>query len=207
VTVPLRLLAALVLVVAALASPAAGADRLKRYAIAGEGASFSVPSSWVAISGRQIRTQALLDQLARENPRLAPFVRSFAQAGSAIKFVALDPAVKGGFATNVNVLSLAVPASLTLEQYRQVLLAELRTLTRGARIDESSVRIGGNEAIRLAYRFRLNAGGRAFTVQTLQYGFLRSGKSVVFTYTTTPRFAAGYARTFQASASSIRFRG
>ena len=204
---PLRLLAVLVLVVAALAGPAAGAERLKRYTVAGEGLSLSVPSSWVAVSGRQIRTRALLDQLARENPRLAPFIRSFTQAGSAIKFVALDPAVKGGFATNVNVLSLTVPASLTFEQYRQVLLAELQRLTRGAKVTEAKVNIRGNEALRLAYRFRLTAGGKTFTVQTLQYALLRRGKSTVFTYTTTPRYAAGYARTFQASASSIRFGG
>ena len=200
-----RLLALLVLVAAALAAPAAAADRLKRHSIAGAGVSFSVPASWVALSGRELRTEAILDQLARENPHLAPFIRSFTQAGSPVKFVALDPAVKGGFATNLNVVSLPVPASLTFEQYRQVLLAELRTLTRGAKIAESNVRIGGNRALRLSYRFRLTAAGRAFTVQTLQYGFLRRGKSTVFTYTSTPRFAGGYTRTFQASASSIRF--
>jgi hypothetical protein len=203
--VPVRLLAALVLVVTALASPAAGADRLKRHAIAGERVSFGVPSSWVALSGREIRSGAILDQLARENPRLAPFIRSFTQSGSAVKFVALDPALKGGFATNVNVVSFATPAGLTFEQYPQALLAELQRLTRGAKILEAPVRIGGSRGIRLSYRFRLNAAGRAFTAQTLQYGFLRGGKSIVFTYTTTPRHAAAYARRFQASASSIRF--
>jgi hypothetical protein len=205
--VHVRLLVALVLVAAALAAPAGSAERLKRYAIADEGVSLGVPASWVALSGRELKTREILEQLARENPRLAPFIRSFTQAGSPVKFVALDPAVKGGFATNVNVLSLSVPAGLTFAQYRQVLLAELRALTRGAKIAQKNVRIGGNVAIRLAYRFRLNAGGRAFTVQTLQYGFLRGGKSTVFTYTTTPRHAGGYARTFQTSASSIRFGG
>jgi hypothetical protein len=200
-----RLLVALVVVAAGLAAPASGAERLKRYPIAAEGVSLGVPASWVALSGRELKTRAILEQLARENPRLAPFIRSFTQAGSPVKFVALDPAVKDGFATNVNVLSLSVPPGLTFAQYRQVLLAELRTLTRGAKIAQAKVRIGGNEAIRLAYRFRLNAGGKAFTVQTLQYGLLRRGKSIVFTYTTTPRRAAAYARTFQASASSIRF--
>jgi hypothetical protein len=204
VTVRVRLLAALVLVLAAvLASSAAGAAT-KRYAVAGAGVSFTVPSTWVALNGSQIRTRALVERLARENPRLAPFVASFTQSRSPVKFVALDPSVKGGFATNVNVVSLPVPAALTFEQYRGVLLNELSSLTR-SKITDEDVDIGGNRALRLGYRFRLNAAGKAFTVQTLQYAFLRNGKSTVFTYTTTPRYASSYAQTFDASAKSIRF--
>jgi hypothetical protein len=207
VIVRVPLLAALVLAVAAVvASPAAGAGT-KRYAVAGANVSFAVPSTWVALNGSQIRTRALVEQLARENPRLAPFVRSFTQTRSPVKFVALDPSVKGGFATNVNVVSLPVPGTLTFEQYREALLSELGSLTRGSRITDADVDIGGNRALRLSYRFRLNAAGRTFTVQTLQYAFLRNAKSTVFTYTTTPRYATGYARTFEASARSIRFGG
>jgi hypothetical protein len=203
-----RLLAALVLAVSAvLASPAAGADPLKRYAVSGAGASFSVPSSWVTFNARQIRTQAFLDEVARENPRLAPYIRSFTQTGTPVRFVALDPALKGGFATNANVVSLAVPGSISFAQYREVLLAQLQTLTQGAKIAESEVVIDGNRALRLRYRFRLTVAGRTLDVQTLQYAFLRNGKSIVFTYTTSPRSAAGYARTFEASAKSIRFAG
>jgi hypothetical protein len=206
VSVRARLLAALV-VAAVLASPAAAADSLKRYQVDGAGVSFAVPRSWVALNGRQIRTQALLDQLARENPRLAPYIRSFVQTGSPVRFIALDPALKGGFATNANVVSLAVPGNITFAQYREVLLTQLRALTQGARIADTEVRIGGERALRLRYRLRLTVSGRTITVQTLQYAFLRNRKSTVFTYTTSPGSAASYARTFEASAKSIRFVG
>jgi hypothetical protein len=188
----------------ALAGPAAGAELLKRHSV-GDGVSVGVPASWVALSGRELRTGALLKRLARENPQLAPFVQAFLQSGSSVKFVALDPRVRSGFATNVNVVSVPVPGNVSLDRYRAVLLNELRAVTRGAEISDSVVTIGGEAAVRLSYRLRLTAAGKAFTVQTLQYAFLRSGKSVVFTYTTLPRYAGTYAATFKASAQSIRF--
>lgn len=200
-----RLVLALAVVVAALASPASGAEQLKRHSIAGEGVSLGVPNAWVAISARDLLTGAALDRLARDNPDLAPFIRAFAQAGSPVKFVALDPAVRGGFATNVNLVVIPLARALTFEQYRLALLSELRVLTRGGKVEQSVVRIGGNRAVRVSFRFKLTAGGRTFTVQTLQYGFLQPGKSFVFTYSTVPRFRSAYAQAFQASASSIRF--
>jgi hypothetical protein len=204
VVVRIRLVFALAVAVAALASPASGAEQLKRHSIAGEGVSLGVPNSWVAISAKDLLTGAALDRLARDNPNLAPFIRAFAQAGSPVKFVALDPALRGGFATNVNVVAVRIGRAVTFEEYRQALLSELRVLTRGGKIEQSVVRVGGERAVRVSFRFKLTAG-RTFTVQTLQYGFLRQGKSIVFTYSTVPRFASAYAQAFRASASSIRF--
>jgi hypothetical protein len=201
-----RLLFVLSVVATVVATPVSAAPTLERHAIAGERASFGVPAAWVAIDGRELVSGGILDQLARENPRLAPFVRSFAQAGAPLKFVALDPRVRGRFATNVNVVAVPVPTATTFDVYRQALLQELRAVTRGGKVAQSVVRVGGNQAVRVSYRFRLTAAGRTFTAQTLQYAFLRGGKSLVFTYTTLPRLAATYAKTFAASASSIRFR-
>jgi hypothetical protein len=44
-------------------------------------------------------------------------------------------------------------------------------------------------------------------VQTLQYAFMRPGRSVVVTYTTLPSLAGRYHATFVRSAASIRFSG
>jgi hypothetical protein len=203
----LRRLVVLVLaILVASSSAAVAAERLKRHAV-GDGVSIGVPTSWVTLSGRQLRTRSLLDRLAQENPRLEPFVRAFVQSGSSVKLVALDPDVRGGFATNVNVVSVPVSGSVTFDQYRTVLLSEVRAVTRGANVASSVVQIGGERGLRLSYRFRLTAAGKAYTVQTLQYAFLRGGKSVVITYTTLPRYAGAYAAAFRTSAQSIRFAG
>jgi hypothetical protein len=199
--VRVRLLLSLVLVLAVLASPA-GAAELKRHSV-GDGMSLTVPDSWVAMNARQLVSNAALDQLARENPKLAPFVRQFVQSGSPVKFIAVDPSLRGGFASNVNVVSLPLPGNIPIEQYRAALVGQVRAVG-GARIAASVVRIGGQPAVRLSYRLRLTVG-QPVTVQTLQYAFVRSRKGIVVTYSTLPRLAGSYARTFQASAASIRF--
>ena len=197
-------LLALLCVLVLSPNPAVGAERLKRYAV-GDGVSLGVPASWVSASGRQLRTRSLLNRLASENPRLAPFVRAFVQSGSSVKFLALDPNVRGGFATNVNVVSVPISGAVTFDEYRTALLREVRAVTRGAKVSDSVVQIGREASLRLSYRLRLSAGGKAYTVQTLQYAFLREGKSVVVTYSTLPRYAGSYAAAFRSSAQSIRF--
>lgn len=194
---------ALVAVVAAasLVATAGAAEPFQRHTIRGQGMSLAVPASWVAVDAT-LRAAAL-EKLRRENPRLAPYLVE-RSGGSRAKFLALDPAVKGGFATNVNVVISAVP-SVTFDEYRAAILSEIGSLVGSAKVNHRTVKIGGVRGVRLSYRFRVTFG-RTYTVSALQYGLLLPGKNVVVTYTTLPRFASTYAPTFARSAASIRFR-
>ena len=193
-------LAALVVCATAIASTAA-AESFRRHAVPGRGISLSVPASWVA-SERGL-SAAVIEQMIRENPKLAPFIRGLGGPSSPMKFIALNPKVQRGFATNVNVVVVPVPSGITFEQYRQALVAELGGIVTG-KIQQSVATIGAGTALRVSYRLRLSLG-RPVTVQTLQYAFLRPGRSVVVTYTTLPSLASSYAATFRKSATSIRF--
>lgn len=189
------------LALALLVAPATGAERFQRHLVRGEGVSLAAPASWIAVDGR-VPAAALL-RLTRDDPRLAPFLQQLAQPRSPMRFIALDRVVRGGFATNVNVVVAPVPAGLSFAAYRSGLLAELRAI--GARgVTERAVRIRGARAVRVGYRFDITVQTKR-TVQTLQYAFLRPGRSVVVTYTTLPAFATRYAATFRRSAASIRF--
>jgi hypothetical protein len=161
-----------------------------------------VPASWIAVDNRV--PAHVVERLSRENPRLAPFMRGLAQRNSPMKFIALDPVVRNGFATNVNVVVAPVPAGVTFSDYRRGLVAELRSLVGTGRIAQSEVTVAGARGLRVRYRFQLKLG-TTYTVQTLQYAFLRPGRSVVVTYTTLPRSAARYEAMFERSAASIRF--
>jgi hypothetical protein len=194
------LLAALVVGAAAVVS-APGAESFRRHAVPGHGISLSVPASWVA--SKRGLSPAVVEQMARENPKLAPFIRGLGGSSSPMKFIALNPTVQNGFATNVNVVVVPVQPGITFEQYRQALVAELRAIVTG-NIQQSVATIAGAQALRVSYRLRLSVG-RVVTVQTLQYAFLRPGRSVVVTYTTLPGLASSYAATFRKSAASIRF--
>jgi hypothetical protein len=192
---------ALTLAGAALVGPALAAERFTRHVVPGQRMSLAVPAPWVAVDASL--PDATVDRLGRENPKLAPFLAQLSGPGSAAKFLALDPAVKAGFATNVNVVSVAIP-SVTFARYRAAIVIEIQSIAGSAKVDHRVVTINGARAVRLAYPFRIRVG-RTYTVSTLQYAFPRPGRSVVVTYTTLPRFASAYAPTFARSAASIRF--
>jgi hypothetical protein len=190
-----------VLAFAIVASTANAAEPFTRHAVRGQGVSLAVPASWVAVDSRVPR--AVVDRLGRENPRLAPFLGQLSAPNSPTKFLALDPVVRSGFATNVNVVVTPLPSGLTFDQYHRGVASQLRAI--GARaVRQSVVVMRGARAVRLQYRFTLRLG-TALTVQTLQYAFLLRGRSVVLTYTTLPALAGRYAATFRRSAASIRF--
>jgi len=199
-----RVLLGLVLcvVAATLVGSAGAAERFKRHAVPGQGISLAVPAPWVAVDATLSR--AAIARLGRENPKLAPYLGQISGPGSAAKFLALDPALKDGFATNVNVVVAPIP-SVTFDQYRTAIVAQIQSIVGSAKVNHRAVMIGGVRGVQLAYAFRIKVG-RTYTVSTLQYAFQRPGRNIVVTYTTTPRFASAYAPTFARSAASIRFR-
>jgi hypothetical protein len=196
---------AVAIVVAALAASlvaqAVAAERFTRHDVRGQGVSLAVPSAWKAIDATL--PIATLRKFERQNPKLAPYIRQLSGPGSPAKFLAFDPALHSGFATNVNVVVVPVP-DVTYAQYRAALVGEIRSIVGSEPVAARTVKIGGVRALRLGYRLRITAG-TAVTVQTLQYAFQRPGRSVVVTYTTLPSLAGRYARTFARSAASIRF--
>jgi hypothetical protein len=197
---PLLALLAL-LVAASVVGSAAAAERFKRHTVPNQGLSLAVPASWVAVDASL--PASAIDRLSRQNPKLAPYLGQLSGPGSAAKFLALDPAVRNGFATNVNVVVAPIP-SVPFEVFRSAIVREIRSLVGSAKIDERVVTIDGVRGVRLSYPFRITVG-RTYTVSTLQYAFPRAGKSIVVTYTTLPSVKTRYAPTFARSAASIRF--
>jgi hypothetical protein len=177
----------------------------KTFSIPGYGISVGLPSTWKSVNYRQILKPGVLQAFARDNPDLAGSFAAMAQPNSPIKFFAYDPQVANGFATNVNVVIIPLGASLTFAQYRSRLAGELATVSSVSQLRQTTVRLAAGPAVRLTYHLKVTAGGKSITVQTLQYGFLHAGRSIVFTYTTLPATQRFYAGVFATSAESIRF--
>lgn len=186
---------------AALVTTAAAAGRFERHSVRGQGVSLAVPASWVAVDASL--PDAAVEKLRRENPKLAPYLGQLSGPSSAAKFLALDPAVRNGFATNVNVVVAPIPA-VAFDVYRAAIVREIQGIVGPAKVDHRPVAIGGARGVRISYPFRITVG-RTYTVATLQYAFPRQGRSVVVTYTTLPGQKSRYASTFARSAASIRF--
>jgi hypothetical protein len=184
-----------------LVATAAAAERFKRHAVPGQGLSLAVPATWVAVDASL--PDAAIERLRRDNPKLAPYLGQLTGPNSAAKFLALDPAVRDGFATNVNVVVAPIP-SVPFDVYRTAIVREIQGIVGSTKVDHRPVTIDGVRGVRISYPFRITVG-RTYTVSTLQYAFPRPGNSVVVTYTTLPRSKARYASTFARSAASIRF--
>lgn len=184
-----------------LVGSAGAAERFKRHTVPGQGMSLAVPAPWVAVSATL--PASAIARLRRENPKLAPYLGQLSGPSSTARFLALDPAVEGGFATNVNVVVAPIP-SVTFDVFRAAIVNEIRSLVGSANVDHRPVTINGARGVRIAYPFRITVG-RTYTVSTLQYAFARPGRSVVVTYTTLPRLKSRYTPTFARSAASIRF--
>lgn len=188
-------------VATALVGQALGAERFKRHTVPGEQMSLAVPASWKAVDANL--PASTLREFERQNPKLAPYIRQLTGPNSPARFLAFDPALRSGFATNVNVVAVPIP-NVTFAQYRAALVGEIRSLVGSEPIAARTVKVSNQRALRLSYRLQITAGSRV-TVQTLQYAFQRPGRSIVVTYTTLPALKSRYASTFSRSAASIRF--
>jgi hypothetical protein len=177
----------------------------RRHAVPGYGVSLELPSTWRAISWRQVLGSSDLQRLSRDNPDVAGSIAALAQPHSPVEFFAFDPQVANHFATNVNLIVTPLARTVDFSTYRRSVVDEIGSVASVSNLSDATVRLPAGRAVRLSYRIRLRTGGRDLTASVLQYAFLRVSKSFVFTYTTLPASARFYAAAFGPSARSIRF--
>ncbi len=190
-----------------LAVPAEGATPLVRHAVPGAGFSIGVPAGWRSVDYRQVATGTVLDQLARENPSLAPLISALRSPSSGVKLFAFDPRLTAGFATNMNVVVEVVPAGTTAEQYADEALTQLRAFANVVRpIRRTRVHLPAGAAVRLRYGIRFAVGGKSVVTATTQYVLVKGYRAYIVTYTTLPSLDASRSALFAASARSIRLR-
>lgn len=174
------------------------ADGFAAYEVESGGFTLSVPEEWKTAKIDEILNEGGLDKIRQEDPELAQQVEPFAQPGSPVKFVALDPDVQGGFATNVNVYVEEVPDGVTRDQYFEASLQKL-TDAFGAP-EQERVSLPGGEAVRVSYEQEIASGRK---VAIVQYILFEEGTGYVLTYSTLPERSAEYADTFETSAESF----
>jgi hypothetical protein len=174
------------------------ADGLAAYEVESGGFTLSVPEDWKAATIDEILNGDALDEIRKEDPDLARQIEPFAQPGSPVKFVALDPDVQDDFATNANVYVEEVPGGVTRDQYFEASLQKL-TDAFGAP-EQERVTLPGGEAVRVSYEQEIASGRK---VAIVQYILFEEGTGYVLTYTTLPDRSAEYAETFEASANTF----
>ncbi len=202
----LATVAALVIVALGIVATAAGTptSRSTRHPIPTAGISLTTPSSWRAVDSRAVLGSKAVKALLAENPQLAALIQKVVGAGSPVKFLALDPHVSEGFATNVNVVVTPVPSNLTLPILAAAITGELAKLPGlASKVTTSTVTLPIGRVVKASYRLTIVNGGKKQDVQTLQYIFLRHALNIIVTLSTTPSQSARRAATFKAIAASI----
>lgn len=166
--------------------------------------SFAVPKSWVTVNARDV-AGAAGKALRRENPQLASILDALSQPGSPVRLLAFDPATLGGFLTNVNVVVVRVPGGVSFAEYQRLTKAELdRFPSLVAAPTVRAVTLPAGRAVRTHFRATVVTGGRRVVSDISQFAFLRSGRSVVITFTTGTA-AAKAAPVIARAARTIRF--
>jgi hypothetical protein len=175
------------------------------HAVPSAGFSIAVPESWETFTaGEVFGDGGGLEQMARENPEYAPYLDALADPRSPMKLIAVDPDVRGAFATNLNVIAQDVADDFSFEDFVADSEAEVQSLARSARdFERDVVELPAGSAQRLRFRGQFRQNGETRSVSTLQYGVVANGWAYVLTYTTLPEFAAEYETDFVRSAMSF----
>jgi hypothetical protein len=175
------------------------------YAVPSAEFSIAVPQSWRTFTAEEVfGNSEAVDELMRENPQFRQFRDAFTDPRSPMKLIAVDPNVRGQFATNVNVIAQEVSDELSFEDFARESAAEIRTIEGMAgNLASKVVDLPAGRAQRLSYESRFTMNGQERAISTLQYGLVGDGWTYVITYTALPEYADEYRNDFERSAQSF----
>lgn len=175
------------------------------YEVDSGGFSIAVPAGWDTVSADDLLDSGDLDAVAEENPEFEPYFRMLAGPDSPLKFVALDPDVRQGFATNLLVGVEDLPDGMNLDDYERATRLQISSLgTLQGEIEVSEAALPAGEARTMSYRSRLTVGGTETVFATRQYYLVDGDKGYVITFTTLPGLVDAYANSFVRSADTFR---
>jgi hypothetical protein len=175
------------------------------YEVDSGGFSIAVPPGWDTVSADDLLDSGDLDVVAAENPEFEPYFRMLAGPDSPLKFVALDPDIRHGFATNLLVGVEDLPDGMKLDDYERATRLQISSLgTLQGEIEVGEAALPAGEARTMSYRMRLTVGGTETVFATRQYYLVDGDKGYVITFTTLPGLVDAYASSFVRSADTFR---
>ena len=123
-----------------MSTSVAVAASYRTYTVPAAGVSFQLPASWKVIDAKHVLTSAQVATLSKDNPELAGPLSEVNKPNSAVKFFGFDPAIAGGFATNVNIVAVAIGQTVDFATYAQALAREISGLSSVCRETDLAAR-------------------------------------------------------------------
>ena len=179
----------------------------KLYSVTAEGFTIALPANWDKVD---LNVEAADAAAAfKDNPEFVKFIQGL-QLNKYVKFFGVDhQTISSDFATNVNVIAVSLPASMTTLD--QVVTAELATYKR-LQISPTQQRIhlSGGDAEQLDYNLTPNtASGAKVLTAVKQYILVRLGANpteFVISLTTKADQASSYEVTFGKIANAFHYQ-
>jgi hypothetical protein len=179
----------------------------KLYSVSAEGFAIALPSNWEKVDLNL--TSADAAAAFKDNPAFVKFLQGI-QLNKYIKFLGVDKqTVAGDFATNVNVVGVSLPDSVTTLD--QVVAAELATYKRlQVSTMHQRVHLSAGAAEQVDYTLTPNTASAGQVLTAIkQYILLRLGAhptEFVVTLTTKVDQASSYEVTFGKIADAFRYQ-
>jgi hypothetical protein len=177
------------------------------YAVAAEGFTIALPANW-----EKVDLNLSANDVAatfKDNPAFVKFIQQL-QVNKYIKFFGVDHQTLGGdFATNVNVVTVPLPSSVT--SLDQVVTAELSTYKRlQISLTQQRVHLSAGDAEQLDYTLTpTTASGAQVLTAVKQYILVRLGAhpaEFVVTLTTKADQTSSYDVTFGKIANAFHYQ-
>ncbi len=181
------------------------------YPLPQEGFAISVPTSWAAQNFDPATLASLMQKVQEKNPQYAKTLGSQApqMAAAGIKFIAIDLTPQPdapNFATNLNVIHLAIPPGVTMDNFVNTNVTQLESSGVTKSINHRRVKLPAGDAEELRYIAAMAISGAEKTqIAITQYLILHNRDGYVLTLTTDPKLDAKYFPTFEKIARSLQW--
>ena len=191
------------------ADPSAPAGFTVRF-VSGAGFSIALPKAWQSLDAQDALKSASMQRFLKINPQLKPSIQALTQPNSPIKLLAVGPADRTGFATNLNVLVTKIPAGVPYREWSSAQVADLLKAPSIKGLTQEETELAPGRTLHVTYSATFNsaqAGGGPFTALIDQY-LVKAGSSLyVVTFTTTAALLKKLQRTFDRAVRTFRLTG
>ncbi|CAN5218278.1 hypothetical protein BH18ACT12_BH18ACT12_24040 [soil metagenome] len=172
-----------------------------------QGFSLALPKAWQSLDAHEALNSEAMRRFRKINPAVSVQIQALARPNSPIKLLAVGPADRDRFVTNLNVLVTKIPSGLSYEQWSSSEVADLRKAPTIKGLSQEETRLAAGRALHVAYRATFNRESGPFTALIDQY-LVKGGSSLyVVTFTTTPRLLGKLEPIFEQAARTFRLTG
>jgi hypothetical protein len=175
--------------------------------VKGQGFAVALPRRWRSLDAQAALRGEAMRQFRKANPQLGQQIEALTRPNSPIKMLAVDPRVRTGFVTNLNVIVTPIPSGVSFDDWTSAEVREIKSVQTVRALKQEDLRLSAGRALHLSYRASFNRPGGSYTASIHQYMVKDDGRLYILTYTSAPGSEPRYRPVFEKSARTLRLTG